>query len=447
MLIDQLSFIVTYEKKDMHNLVNLLFFLFVFFSCNVLAQYTRFNTSVIPVTKDAKTSLHKISWFLKKRTWDGEPYYLVDLDAPFTWQDCVVRRSPIACGLEEGCRFPLRCDHNFCKEAHSYINPTCPSLNITSKYGCNICAVTPLNPISNSCKLSQLTTDLVQLYGTDGRNPSIISYPPFGTEFVVSCAPSSLLRSFPKDVTGVASFSWSTLSFPGQVHNPKVTNKFVLCLPNSSNSKTLGVIFLGEGPFYFTSFPKLDLRSILSYTPMVRKSKKSLGYYIGIKKISIKEISIPLPSLKSGSVKLSTVTPYTTLRSDIYKAFVTIFSMATKSIPRLKSVQPFSYCLKSSAVGSVEKGFRVPKIDLETESGKIWTIYGDNLMKRVGNGTACLALIDGGSKMKDAIVVGTFQMENNFLYFDLVNQKLGFSSSLLARGTSCSNFNFTEIPE
>ncbi|KAJ0755067.1 putative aspartic peptidase A1 family, aspartic peptidase domain superfamily, xylanase inhibitor [Helianthus annuus] len=180
---------------------------------------------------------------------------------------------------------------------------------------------------------------------------------------------------------------------------------------------------------------------------MVRKSKKSLGYYIGIKKISIKEISIPLPSLKSGSVKLSTVTPYTTLRSDIYKAFVTIFSVATKSIPRMKSVQPFGYCLKSSAVGSVEKGFRVPKIDLETESGKIWTIYGDNLMKRVGNGTACLALIDGGSKMKDAIVVGTFQMENNFLYFDLVNQKLGFSSSLLARGTSCSNFNFTEIPE
>ncbi|KAM0036455.1 putative aspartic peptidase A1 family, aspartic peptidase domain superfamily, xylanase inhibitor [Helianthus debilis subsp. tardiflorus] len=121
--------------------------------------------------------------------------------------------------------------------------------------------------------------------------------------------------------------------------------------------------------------------------------------------------------------------------------------MATKSIPRMKSVQPFSFCLKSSVVGSVEKGFRVTKIGLETESGKIWTISGDNSMKRVRNGTACLAFIDGGLKMKDAIVIGTYQMENNFLFFDLRNQKLGFSSSLLARGTSCSSFNFTYVPE
>ncbi|GKD92490.1 aspartic peptidase A1 family protein, partial [Tanacetum coccineum] len=57
--------------------------------------------------------------------------------------------------------------------------------------------------------------------------------------------------------------------------------------------------------------------------------------------------------------------------------------------------------------------------------------------KDVGKGVSCLAFLSGGSRAKDAIVIGTYQMENNFLYFDLVNQKLGFSSSLLARGTSC----------
>ncbi|KAI3705415.1 hypothetical protein L1987_75652 [Smallanthus sonchifolius] len=280
------------------------------------------------ITKDAKTSLHTL-----------EGYYLIDLDAPFTWRDCRIRAR------------------------------------------------------------------------------------------------------------GVAAFSWSTLAFPRQVktliHHMK--DKFALCLPSSS--KAPGVTFLGDGPFYFTSFPNLDLRSILSYTPMVRKYSKSLGYYITINRIAINGITVPLPSLKTGSVKLSTVIPYTELRSDIFKAFVSSFSIATQSIPRLKLVQPFSLCLKSSAVGSVEKGFRVPKIDLETESGKNWTISGDNSMKRVGNGTTCLAFVDGGLRMKDAIMIGTFQLENNFLFLDLRKQKLGFSSSLLARGTSCSNFNFTYVPE
>ncbi|KAF5813483.1 putative aspartic peptidase A1 family, aspartic peptidase domain superfamily, xylanase inhibitor [Helianthus annuus] len=417
------------------HLVKLLFTFLAFFSQCVLSQVhnSRFNTTVLSINKDAKTSLPTLSG-----------YSHIDLDAPFGWQNCVIN-TKVGCRIEDRCRFPVRCDTTFCKEAHSYINPTCPSLNMTNKYSCKICAVTPFNPISKSCKLSQLTTDLLLMEGTNGHNPST-DKSTYGIEFVVSCAPSSLLRSFSPYVGGVSAFSWSTLAFPRQLHNHiDMADKFALCLPSSS--KDSGVTFLGEGPFYFTSFPNLDLRSILSYTPMVREDKKSLGYYIGIKKISIKGISIPLPSLKSGSVKLSTVTLYTTLRSDIYEALVSSFSMATKNIPRLKAVQPFSLCLKSSAVGSVRKGFHVPKIDLEMESGKNWTISGDNSMKRVGNGTTCLAFIDGGLKMKEAIVIGTFQMENNFLFFDLGNQKLGFSSSLLSRGTSCGSFNFTYVLE
>ncbi|KAI3809469.1 hypothetical protein L1987_25445 [Smallanthus sonchifolius] len=75
--------------------------------------------------KGAKTSLHIL-----------RAYYLIDLDAPFTWRDCRIDRKA-ACGLEEYCRFPLGCATSFCKEAHSY-NPKCPSLNITAKYGCKL---------------------------------------------------------------------------------------------------------------------------------------------------------------------------------------------------------------------------------------------------------------------------------------------------------------------
>ncbi|GJT88780.1 aspartic peptidase A1 family protein [Tanacetum coccineum] len=187
----------------------------------------------------------------------------------------------------------------------------CLSLaNITAKYGCKICPVTPLNPISNTCKISQLTNDLMHLYVTDGRNPFTTLYFGLPSQHVVSCVPTSLLKSFPKGVRGVAAFSWSALAFPRQVRI--VTDKFSLCL--ESDSSALGVSFL--------------------------------------------------------------------------------------------------------------------------ESGKNWTIYRGNSMKFTGNGTACFAFVDGGLDVKDPIVVGTFQMENNFMFFDLQNQRLGFSSS-------CSGFNFT----
>ncbi|PWA37752.1 aspartic peptidase A1 family [Artemisia annua] len=425
------------------DLIKLFFFVLVSFHRPILSQNT-FSTSVIPIKKDAKTSLHKISLSFAEP--QGEPYYLIDLDAPFTWRDCVMRNPRgVACGLEEGCRFPLSCDNTLCKEAHFYTNPICPSLNITAKYGCKICAVTPFNPISKSCKISQFTTDLVNLYETDGWNPSTSVFYPFGKQYVLSCAPSSLLKSFPKGVRGVASFSWSALAFPSQMNVLTSGNKFSLCLPSSSLG--LGVTFLGDGPFYFTSNPNLDLRAFLAYTPMIRTDPKSLGYYFRLNRIIVKGKTVALPSIKNSLVKLSTVVPYTTLRSDIYTEFIASFSKAAIFIPQVNAVQPFSLCYKSIVVGPGSMWWRVPKIDLETENGQIWRISGENSMKYMGNGVSCLAFLDGGSGVKDAIVIGTHQMENNFLFFDLDNQSLGFTSSLLSRGTSCSSFNFTQVPE
>nr|GEV51943.1 aspartic peptidase A1 family [Tanacetum cinerariifolium] len=395
---------------------------------NVLCKLR--TTRIIPIKKDASTSLHKVSGSFRIPRDDGYNL-LIDLDAPFLWRDCVINNPPdVACGLEEGCRFPVRCDEPLCIEARSYdVDPTCPPLSIVAKYGCRICAVNPYNPISKVCKLSQLTTDLVTVYSTNGRNPTWGANFPFGTQMVISCAPKNILPSFPNDVHGVVAFSWSALAFPKQLKNPDVADKFGLCLATTSSA--VGVSFLGDGPFYFTNLPKVDLRSFLSYTPMIRKDSKSLGFYIHLNQILVKGAPVALPTLKSQSVKLSTIVPYTTLRSDIYIAFATSFSKAAANIPSVNAVKPFSLCIKSSAISSV------PKIDLETESGKIWTILKENSMKDVGNGVSCLAFVDGGSKVKDGIVIGTYQMENNFLYFDLVNQKLGFSSSLLARGTSC----------
>jgi hypothetical protein len=51
--------------------------------------------------------------------------------------------------------------------------------------------------------------------------------------------------------------------------------------------------------------------------------------------------------------------------------------------------------------------------------------------------------VDGGVNPRTSIVIGGHQLEDNLLQFDLAASRLGFSSSLLFRQTTCANFNFT----
>ena len=69
-----------------------------------------------------------------------------------------------------------------------------------------------------------------------------------------------------------------------------------------------------------------------------------------------------------------------------------------------------------------------------------WRIHGANSMVRVSKNVMCLGFVDGGAKARESIVLGGLQIEDNFLEFDLTTSRLGFSSSLLPRGASCSNF-------
>lgn len=43
----------------------------------------------------------------------------------------------------------------------------------------------------------------------------------------------------------------------------------------------------------------------------------------------------------------------------------------------------------------------------------------NNSIKNVGNGVSCLVFIDGGLQMEEAMVMGTFQMEYNFLLWEI----------------------------
>ncbi|GAB2301079.1 hypothetical protein Dimus_035113 [Dionaea muscipula] len=227
----------------------------------------------------------------------------------------------------------------------------------------------------------------------------------------------------------MASLSPAPLSLPSQF-SPRILKQF--------------------GPFYLLPPPGVDITDLLSFTPLINPNGSNSGYYVPLGGIAIGLESVKFPKgafdidpQGHGGVKLSTVVPYTTLRSPIYSAFVKQFEKATSGIPRVKKVEPFDLCLNTTTVGKTRVGLGVPAIDLELSNGKNWTIYGDNSMNQVTDDVACLAFVDGGVEAEQAVVIGSFQMEDNFLWFDLVGSRLGFTGTLDFYQTTCSNFNFT----
>ncbi|MCL7034335.1 hypothetical protein MKW94_002609 [Papaver nudicaule] len=62
---------------------------------------------------------------------------------------------------------------------------------------------------------------------------------------------------------------------------------------------------------------------------------------------------------------------------------------------------------------------------------------------QVSDDVLCLGFVDGGVNPRTSIVLGGYQLEDNLLQFDIARSRLGFSSTLLGRQTTCSNFNFT----
>ncbi|KAL7608202.1 hypothetical protein Lser_V15G13677 [Lactuca serriola] len=423
----------------------LLLLAFISHEPEAIAQYVEpFTSQVAPVTKhtDAATPLYSIQ--MKMAVWvyipDIYKNFIIDIDAPFTWHDCIVDWNS---WIDEssnclGCTHPVSCEEYACTDvrtSYSYESPSClPLTNTSTLPGVEdcICPVNVLNPVNGTCGQALLNYDRFTFRGSDGGNTFRYFYV---TDSTAACAPSSMFESFPAHVSGVMAFSSSPYAFPAYLFQP-FKKAFALCLPSSSSAQ--GVMFFGSGPYYLLPNSDVDLRSFLSYTPLLNHTD-SFGYFIGVKSIIIKGMSIVV---SKSTTKLSTIESYTILRADIYKQVVRMFSIATLGILRARSVAPFAFCLKNR-IGHSLASLQIPDIILKLQGGKKWIISSSNSMQQVGKDVACLAIINGGATSEHGIVIGTFQMENNFLLFDLVNSSLGFSSSLLSKKTSCANFNFT----
>lgn len=417
--------------------------LLLFFSSSSIAQTSfRPRALVLPVTKIQ--SLNQYVTTFKQRTPLVQLNVTVNLGGQFLWVDCYDKY------VSSSYR-PARCRSAECSLANSKACGTC---NEDPKPGCNnnTCALFPWNPFGSISTIGEVASDVLSLRSTDGSSTGrFVSAP----KVIFVCGAALLLDGLGGGVKGMAGLGRGRMGLPSQLASAfSFHRKFAVCL-----GSTNGVIFFGDGPYVM--LPNIDVSKSLIYTPLLLNPVSTAGsyfqgepsadYFIGVKAIHIngKSVSLNRTLLNidkegNGGTKISTVDPYTVMQTSIYDAFTKAFAKALAQVPRVSPVSPFKQCYNSSYLGSTRVGPGVPPIDLVLQNKSvIWRIFGANSMVRVSDDALCLGFVDGGVQPRTSIVIGGHQIEDNLLQFDLAASRLGFSSSLLFRQTTCSNFNFT----
>lgn len=418
----------------------------VFISSSSAQTSFRPKALILPVSKDPSTLQYTTQ--ISQRTPIVPVSLTLDLGGQFLWVDCDQSYT-------SSTYRPARCRSAQCSLAGAAGN--CGDCFSTPRPGCNnnTCGSLPANTVTGTATGGQLGSDIVSLQSTDGKNPGRnVSVP----QFLFVCGSTFLLEGLAGGVTGMAGLGRTRIGLPSQFSSTfSFDRKFAICL--SSSIRARGVVIFGDGPYIF--LPNLDASTNLIYTPLIinpvstapafSAGERSSEYFIGVKSIKINEKTVPinttLLSINSqgiGGTKISTVNPYTVLETSIYNAIVNTFIREMGNITRVSSVSPFGACFDSRNIGSTRVGPAVPTIDLVLQSESVfWRIFGANSMVDVGNNVLCLGFVDGGVNPRTSIVIGGHQIEDNLLQFDLATSRLGFSSSLLFRQTTCANFNFT----
>ncbi|CAI9300270.1 unnamed protein product [Lactuca saligna] len=377
------------------SLLPLLLFLFLITVNNLSAAQTTLSHGgfFLDITKDVQT--HQYTTQLLIGTPQLPTKLVVHLSGESLWLNCAqssssrqfVRHGSLPCLMaKSGAQTPI---------------PPSPT----------ICNVRQENPITGSTNLGDLAEDILTVFDNMG-SPATVD------RFIFSCSPEYLLQNLASSAKGMLSFGRSKIAFQSQaVNNFNIPRKFVLCLSSSN-----GFIISG-----------IDISKSLSYTPLISSHGHQDGYYVNVKAIKINGRKLVLQPIRG--VEISTVVPYTIMKSSIYGIFTKAYvkAAASMNMTMVAPVAPFGVCFSS------QQG-KVPEIELVLQSELVkWMIQRRNLMVQVSDLIMCLGFVDGGLSMSGSVVLGGYQLEDHILEFNVGTGMLGFSSSLLTKGNSCSS--------
>lgn len=392
----------------------------------------------LPVRKDSKTLQHYTTFQMGSNRADINT--VIDLGAEFLWFGCDNYTS------NSYSRIP--CDSSKCELAKGS-GCIVECYRSDPRPGCtnNTCGSTNSNPFEDTISGEGYYEDT--LYTKDN-----VQVP----EFIFSCSSNDFLRGLASGTIGMLGLARTQISLHKQVTGKlNLPDKFSLCLPSSG----LGKLSIGD----VSTSSKSAISPLLKTTPLIinpnstspvhRVGDVSVEYFIDVKFIrvngealSVKDSYFSFDKDGNGGTKISTMQNYTSLHTSIYKPLTRAFVKAASdmNIKSVAAVAPFRACFSSSSISKTAAGPAVPPIDLVLPGTDVyWRINGANSMVEIDQKTTCLGFVEAEPRPKyvigwptTSIVIGTHQLEENLLVFDLVSSQLQFTSSLLAHGKSCS---------
>ncbi|XP_058740569.1 gamma conglutin 1-like [Vicia villosa] len=410
----------------LHFLLTSLFWSFLLVSSKSLSHPPKPNLLVLPVQQDPSTGLHWTN--IHKRTPITHVPVLIDLNGKHVWINCEQHYS------SSTYQAPF-CHSTQCSRANAH---TCQN---------NTCVLISANPITQQTAAGKLAQDVLGIYATSGSKPGPMVTVP---QFLFSCAPSFLAqKGLPNNVQGVAGLGHSPISLPNQLFsNFGLQHQFSTCLTRNPNSN--GAILFGDAPNNYNKNPNIFKH--LVYTPLTITQQGE--YRIQVTSIRVNHHNeIPVSgSISSnyqegviGETLISTTIPYTTLHHIVYQALIQIVGEQIPKQAQVNPVAPFGLCYDPKKILlPLLVEFVLDKHDVA------WAIDFENLWAVQPNGVYCLGFVNGGLKPKAVISIGSHQLEENVLVFDLVKSRLGFNNFLRffeKKGIHCSDlFDFTNAP-
>ncbi|KAI3907912.1 hypothetical protein MKX01_040096 [Papaver californicum] len=349
---------------------------------------------------------------------------VVDLGGKLPWFDCHK-------GYNSSSARRVKCKSSLCPLASTPNTSTC-SYN-------NRCSIYTHNPVTQSAGKGELISDLVTTLSNPANLLKNKKKPGDAESYeipVVSrrrltfgCATTSSffggLAKGAKGVGGLGRSSALSLVFQFAVRF-RFPRTFAVDLLG-------GNVYFGGGPYVHHNFYwDHDKGRVLEYTPFLINPISSEEYFIDLKSIKVYGKTVPIDkrllSINKGTgiggTKIDIQTPYTTLQTSIYKAFIKVHTEWAKgmNISMVTPVAPFTACYNSSTLPPFNGYRQTPGVTFVFPKNE-WGVAWWDLIE-VNDAVKCVGFVDGGLKPITSIVIGARQI--GFAEFDISRSRLGF---------------------
>ncbi|KAJ8560594.1 hypothetical protein K7X08_022454 [Anisodus acutangulus] len=212
---------------------------------------------------------------------------------------------------------------------------------------------------------------------------------------------------------GLIGLGGGSLSFPSQIK----ASSFSYCLVDRNSDSSSTLEFNSAGP------------SDAVLAPLLRNSRRSTFFYVGVEGISVGGETLPIPAnifqvdeTGHGGIIVDSGTAVTRLQTTVYNSLRdTFFKYAQNNLPSTDGFMLFDTCFDLSSM----KTASVPTVAFHFSGGKDLSLHPKNTLVPVDSeGKYCLAFAPTDESLA---IIGNLQQQGTRVSYDLTNNLVGFS--------------------